>query len=427
MNKAYITRLLTLLAAVSLAGLTGCFKDDCEAIRIFHRYDPVYMAEAEMRQDIEVEAPRELENPGKIYFYQNYLLVNEQKEGVHVIDNSDPASPQILSFIRIPGNVDMAVRGNILYADNYMDLVSVDISDPLAPRQLGRTEAVFPLNGIHPTRGYIVDYVRSEVTQERPCNDGQDFFFQDDVLWARPETTNAFNNAGGDSRAAAALGVGGSLARFTLAANHLYTVDESSLHVFGLRNPEQPERLNQIHFGWGVETIFPYGDHLFIGSRTGMFIFNNQNPTNPELRSVFEHANACDPVYVDGDIAYVTLRDGTECQDFNNQLDIVDISNLDRPVLMHTYPMHHPIGLSVSEGHLYLCEDDQGLKVFDVSELSRVAENQVAHLSTFQAYDVITIGSQKLAMVIGADGLMQFDITDPANPRELSVLPVVSN
>ncbi|HHN47860.1 MAG TPA: hypothetical protein ENN08_02830, partial [Bacteroidales bacterium] len=52
-------------------------------------------------------------------------------QGIHVVDNSNPASPQIISFIAIPGNYDLAIRGNILFADSYIDLVALDISDPL--------------------------------------------------------------------------------------------------------------------------------------------------------------------------------------------------------------------------------------------------------------------------------------------------------
>ena len=37
---------------------------------------------------------------------------------------------------------------------------------------------------------------------------------------------------------------------------------------------------------------------------------------------------SCDPVVVQGDYAFVTLRGGTECQGFSNQLDIIDISTL---------------------------------------------------------------------------------------------------
>ena len=73
-----------------------------------------------------------LKNPGKIYIYGNYIFLNEPDAGIHIIDNSQPTAPKNLAFIPIPGNVDLAVTGNTLYADSYSDLVTFDISNPLA-------------------------------------------------------------------------------------------------------------------------------------------------------------------------------------------------------------------------------------------------------------------------------------------------------
>ena len=130
-------RHLFLFAFLGL-GLTSCLEDQCDATWVYTRYDPVYVTNAEMRQPIERTAAREMENPGKIYYYQDVLLVNEYREGIHIIDNRDPSNPQFLSFIDIPGNVDMAIRNNILYADNYIDLIALDISDPKKDRAVTR-------------------------------------------------------------------------------------------------------------------------------------------------------------------------------------------------------------------------------------------------------------------------------------------------
>lgn len=46
------------------------------------------------------------------------------------MDNTDPGNPQNLNFINIPGTGDMAINESILYADNYVDLLAFDISNP---------------------------------------------------------------------------------------------------------------------------------------------------------------------------------------------------------------------------------------------------------------------------------------------------------
>ncbi len=75
------------------------------------------MNEADARK-IEVLSPKSLTNPGKIYTYGSTLFINELNAGIHVINNSNPQNPVPLKFIKILGNVDIAVKDNILYADN---------------------------------------------------------------------------------------------------------------------------------------------------------------------------------------------------------------------------------------------------------------------------------------------------------------------
>jgi hypothetical protein len=49
---------------------------------------------------------------GKLFIQGHYIFLNEVDKGIHVIDNSNPAQPRNVAFIDIPGNVDLAVKGN---------------------------------------------------------------------------------------------------------------------------------------------------------------------------------------------------------------------------------------------------------------------------------------------------------------------------
>lgn len=104
---------------------------------------PVYLSYDEMRQ-ITSSGPRALQHPGKIYVRGRFLFINETGQGIHIIDNQNPATPQNMAFLSIPGNVDMAVKGNVLYADNTIDLVALDISNPLEVKLLKRVQNTFP-------------------------------------------------------------------------------------------------------------------------------------------------------------------------------------------------------------------------------------------------------------------------------------------
>lgn len=107
-------------------------------------YVPVLMKRTELEKSIAVMEPRELSNPGKIYIKSDTLYIVEKYKGVHVILNSDPANPEIKHFIRIPGVVDVAVKGSVLFADNAVDLVSVDMSNLPEISVLDRKMEVFP-------------------------------------------------------------------------------------------------------------------------------------------------------------------------------------------------------------------------------------------------------------------------------------------
>ena len=91
-------------------------------------YIPVLMDRAEMEQAIQFEPPRPMNDPGKIYYKDSYLFIVEKYKGVHVIDNSNAANPEKIGFIHIDGVRDIAIKNNVMYADNAVDLVAVQLN-----------------------------------------------------------------------------------------------------------------------------------------------------------------------------------------------------------------------------------------------------------------------------------------------------------
>ncbi|MBX7205332.1 MAG: hypothetical protein K1X81_07890 [Bacteroidia bacterium] len=108
------------------------------------KYRPLLMQRSELNQSIMMQAPRAMNNPGKIFYKDGYILITERYQGIHFIDNSNPAIPVKVGFLRIPGCNDIAIKGQILYADNATDLLSINFSNPQAPAVINRKENVFP-------------------------------------------------------------------------------------------------------------------------------------------------------------------------------------------------------------------------------------------------------------------------------------------
>jgi hypothetical protein len=430
MKKSNVLIFSVLLSATAFL-FNGCLKDKCSNTMTYTKWTPIYVSDADLRTNPKMEAARPLKNPGKIYFYNDFMLINEEREGVHIINNADVKSPQNIGFLKIVGNVDIAVKGGMLYADSYKDLLTIDISTITQPRLVKRTQDVFSGQFWQdPQRGWLVGYNQELVTEDFDCQDprfngGGWFVTEDRTVFSQ---TSSFPS--GATKSAGAVpsnaGTGGSMARFTLYTDYLYCINQAQVQVYDVKRVNDPQLAKTITVGWGIETLFPFKTNLFIGSTTGMFIYDLKDPLNPVQLSVFTHGRACDPVVVEGNRAFVTLRSGTACNNAINQLLVIDISNPRTPQLQKAYPMKNPRGLSVMENTLYLC--DEGFKIFDVTNSDDVDKKQKAHIANFDTFDVIAFyktDKQKVAMVIGKDGFYQFDVTIAEQPKELSKIPVV--
>ena len=417
--------LLGLGLSFTLILQTGCFDDTCTGTQTWIQYNPVYLSDAQLHADISAEDAKDLRNPGKIYFYNNYILINEFREGIHIINNEDPSNPVNEKFISIPGNVDMAMRNGVLYANRYFDLLEIslnDINNPVVLKEI--QDITSPDYSWEDQNGNKFAYYEvSNQVLEIDCSEVGDFdnvFFRNDVLFTLESDFNG--GPANTTQGSSSNGIGGSMARFTLYDHYLYVIDDADMHVIDVEFAGNMVELNEINIGWNIETIFPFEDNLFIGSTSGMYIYSNEDPTNPTQLSVFEHANACDPVVVEGRTAYVTLRNGNTCQNFTNQLDVIDISDLKNPTLIKSYDMLHPHGLAVKNSKVFLCEGEHGLKVLNAENPKNVKE--LSFIKGLQSYDVIALSEDHL-LLIGADGFYQYDSSDPKDLEELSHIPVI--
>ncbi len=421
-----------LFIATCTAFLLSACSDTCERTTTFVYYTPVYSTSAEIKEAVQLQAPTPINKVGKIYFKNGMLYLNEPGKGIHIIDNRNPSAPVNQSFLAIPGNFDLAIRGNTLYADSYVDLVAFDISNLSQIKEVNRIERLF---NNYTTQGYLVSSEQGVLTSwEQKENvsvtvDECDIVYQPwGGFWY--EGGIAFTTLSSISRNVAIApntqnGIGGSIARFTLSGDHLYGLDGANIDVVDVSSASNPQAVNEFPLSWDIETLFPYEDKLFVGAQSGMYILDVSNPAQPTKISQYQHVSSCDPVVVDGTYAYVTLRSSTTCQGFTNQLEVISLADLTSPSLIKTYPMTNPHGLGIDNGKLFICDGSDGLKIYDASNVTTISENQLAHYNTIQAFDIIPFNN--VAMVIGEDGLFQYDYSDISNIRLLSSLPIAKN
>lgn len=403
-----------LIAGMMVLVLPSCH-DEVTSTHTYRTMVPVYLEMSTIRaKDIVVAPPQELENPGKIYIYGDYLFVNEPQKGIHILDNSNPSNPINVNFIKIDGNVDLAINSGILYADSYVDLLAFDINDIRNVKLENRVQDVFKSMYHGSDTGIILSYKDTVMTVDS------------NQMWHWGRPWEMFSTQRSDSFAAMtassqSYGQGGSMARFTLMSGHLFAVDDYSLRVFDVLDAKLPKHLKNINLGWGIETIFPFQDKLFIGSNTGMHIYDAKIPSDPKEMAVYQHIRACDPVVVNEKHAFVTLRTGQTCNGVN-ELHVVDIQNPRNPTLLKAYPMLNPHGLSLSGKYLYVAEGRHGLKSFDVGDVMEVTKNQLEFLQSMKSVDIIA--GPKSLIVIGPDGVCQFDYSTPSVLKPLSCIKV---
>lgn len=207
-------------------------------------------------------------------------------------------------------------------------------------------------------------------------------------------------------------GKGGSVTRFTIAGNYLYAVSNHYLYAYSLSNPAKPEMVYTSALNYDIETIYPYNKYLFLGTKTGLYIYSIDTVSSPRLIGEARHARSCDPVVVNDSVAFVTLKSTSNCGPAVSGLYIHDIKNITQPILKNTVELPDPAGLGLQDSILYVCCGNAGLKVFNVK--SPYLPNLISAKTECNFVDVIPFNGTLICAV--QDGIILYDITDPATP-----------
>lgn len=366
---------------------------------------PTIKSLATLRSSISVGSARQTHSDGKIYVIEDYLFYIAQEEGVHIFNNVNPAAPVNIAFITIEGVHDISVKGNYLFADNFVDLLVFDILN-IHNITLERTvENVIAFSATYPEEAEYYDYTVSPsegeiitgfTIENRARPEGQELILINDAF------------AAFESSSSASIGTGGSYARFQINDNALYTIDAYKLNVFNISNPTTTFFDKEVYmtqwFGGGVfETLFIQKDILFVGSTTGMYTVNATDEFNPYFVSEFSHATACDPVVVFGNTAYITVRGGSTCGAIEDQINVIDVTDISNPTLLSTYLLDEPYGLGIKNNVLYVACGTNGLKLFNAANSANlILQNTYA----VNVKDIIPLESHLI--VVGNNKITQY-------------------
>src|SRR5258708_13586301 len=146
MRKNISYTLSRLAGGCLLLLLSGCFKD--KVTKTYTIVRPVYTPKttflANINGNINGNAGQPIGSIGRIYVKDKFIYLSEPEKGIPIIQTTDPAHPQQTAFLNIPGNEEIAIKGNTLYADMYRELLAIDISNPHHIKVTGMPLTIFP-------------------------------------------------------------------------------------------------------------------------------------------------------------------------------------------------------------------------------------------------------------------------------------------
>jgi len=229
------------------------------------------------------------------------------------------------------------------------------------------------------------------------------------LLFTQCDESNYYSNDSSDT------GTAGSLARFAIAENYLYTVELEKRKIFSIANEKEPVFIKQINPGFGIETIFARDQYLFLGSRWGVYIYDITLPENPFQLSMFSHIYSYDPVVISGNFAYATLSSSRTSGWGVDELIVIDITNKTNPQEVATLAMENPRGLGISGNLLFVC--DNGIKVYDISNPSDL---QFIRKESVSAFDVIPLTN--ILIVVSETGLYEYEFNSEGELTLLSTI-----
>ena len=410
------------LALGVILGLASCNTDldVCNQTVSYTKATAIFEDLTELRTTPLIEAAREVEDAGKIFVGENFLLIGEEGQGIHVYDNTDASNPTPTSFLNIPYTREFFVSGSEIFAETQYDMVKIDISDLNNARIIARAENVIPafsFNGSTQGDRLLVGFIYEDITESLPCSspiqiDEVNFFAGDELIPPSSVPSSFAGNSAGSI---------GTINRISVTNDHCYMVSDRDLYVLTEDDMTVVNRLQ--NFDWGMETIIAQGNSLFIGKTDGMSILDITSPGNPSKISEYSHRVSCDPVLPFDGFAYITLRSGGDCPGDVDILDVVDLNGNNPQLRLNSViqiEMASPHGMTIIDDRLYVGEGTEGLKVFDITERSNPV--LLEWNREVEAYDVMIHPTENILLTAGPDGLNQYSNTETLTLTYLSTV-----
>ena len=176
---------------------------------------------------------------------------------------------------------------------------------------------------------------------------------------------------------------------------------------------EEPRILDRWPFGWTGEVVFGDGDHdgyafVGVGSGSGILVMDVAEPAAPRPSASFPLGISGRPAYLLGSSLVVWSQEQT------GEMSIYDVTVRTEPKLMSTFSI--PEGQIAAYGD-YIFVIAQGISIVDLSDPS---DPRLANVLGDVRGGRLAIWEHYLLVAGWEEGLLVFDISDPAKPERIS-------
>lgn len=136
--------------------LQSCFVETERSFEdtYYSLYDPVVMSRQTFESSLGFEPIQRMVEAGKIYVKDSYVFIVDKDRGIHIYKKYEGQELKEVSYFKVPGATDIAIRNNIFYINQATDLIAVKMNIEAQTFQLTkRIRNIFPDK--HSPDGYV--------------------------------------------------------------------------------------------------------------------------------------------------------------------------------------------------------------------------------------------------------------------------------
>lgn len=264
---------------------------------------------------------------------------------LEIVDVSDPAAPRRVGrYVPAQSALEVALSGNHAYLLLPDGIEAIDISAPEDPQRAGSQAVQLGIGGL---------VVAEDRLYATAWNEGLHILDVSDPANMVP--LGAFEETPRYSSESAVSG------------NHAFmTVGPAGLWVFDVSEPANPQHVGSIDEG--MENAFPValaGQLAYVGDGSSLQVIDLRDPVNPQRVGGCPLDGFANDVAVSGDFAYVAAQGAG--------LVVIDISDPTNPKRVAENSSFTAFGVAVDGDKVYVAATADGLMIFDAFPLPRVS------------------------------------------------------